>query len=93
MVKSKATARLCCISWSGLSLSLSLSLSLHPLADLALLRLVLSCPSLADTIHSEGFPGSCWGWTPAALHTASHLVLIAFYYHHITHKENEAHEE
>ena len=33
------------------------------------------------------------GILPAALHTTSHLVLTAFYYLHITHKENEAHEE
>ena len=23
------------------------------------------CLSLADAIHPEGSPGSCWGWTPA----------------------------
>ena len=26
--------------------------------------------SLADAIHPEGIPGSCWGWTPA-LHSCS----------------------
>ena len=23
------------------------------------------CLSIADAVHPEGSPGSCWGWTPA----------------------------
>ena len=26
-----------------------------------------TCLSLADAVHPEGSPGSCWGWTPASL--------------------------
>ena len=51
MVKNKANARLCCTLWSGVFLSLLFSFSLSL--------------SIADAIHPEGSPGSCWGWTPA----------------------------
>ena len=61
MVKNKATARLCRISWSGLSPSLSLSLP----SRLGPIKAGPTCLSLASAVHPEGSPGSCWGWTPA----------------------------
>ena len=72
MVKNKATARLCCIFlvWS---LSLSLSLSLP--SRLGPIKAGTTFLSLADTVHPEGSPGSCRGWTTAG---GSWRLLLCF---------------
>ena len=84
MVKNKATARLRHISWSGLSPSVSVSVSFP--SRLGPIEADPTCLSLANAIHPEGSPVSCWGWTPAPHYSKlmENLICVLIRAQHIT---------